>query len=362
MTYHHQKHKEKMKQPKIIEYQFVFEPNKGIEPQLQKQALKNMEEISKGYCGTKDSIETLSGDEAARYLKRLSALFKVAYQNIDEAWLKKILYSYIGYLDIIALLGKNIQVCAWDKELNSISFEDMLKLDIDKRNGLPFLGDIDSMIKQIKTEDTSQIKELINQFFIKILDNPEIEISDTDYIKLLQLANKESLSEINTQSLTPLKNNDVDIVDFNRRAATVMAYSFNKASIRTIEIVLRGKYFSKKRLFRQHTPLIEYTKNKEVYIETETKFKNALSYIVTNDAVFLGKSIKQFLKQTYEKDLDVSLKTIDIGLIRRNDQNNWEEFPELNQIKFPEITPFLLIRKQEKKEVKYMVVHTCPTE
>ena len=338
---------------------FKYTPPEDIKADMVKSALENVQIMGEAYNKKIDYIQTLKGEEAMKYLNRVSRLFKGSYKVFYNDYIKDVLRSFIGYLDVVSLLGTEIKINGWDSVSQNLDIGDMLKIDIDKSTVLPFIGDVRALANLIRGQDPDS-KILIDNFFNQLIHNPEIKPTDSDYIHLLNWANSEELSSFNVDSLEKLSNENIIISDAYN--TSIIGHYINRmGGIEFLSIKFVDNISVKKRWLKTKGPIL-HNKKKEVFLDQ--KFKNILSQMFINDAKLIKKILLEYFNKNYSiqiEEEDFIVETVSLGLIRKQNKENQSFFPELKKIKSPKFTPFLVVRFHSEDKVDYRVV-SCQME
>lgn len=352
--------------------------DRNIKDFLQKRTTKNRDTIEGVYKDKYNTI-TIKGKLVKEYLK---ALIKLSEEMIDYLWSKyegyskinyelNILFKYLQNFKVLYRIKDNFIIDDWKEDMPI--FSDFLKLEINKRTGLPSYGEIQTMVDYVKSAKDFDKGE-INKFFSEWIKNPS-KLSIYDYVNLISLSNKRSLSELDHEKLEDIKESDVMATsDMFLKAngkrkkmissIKINSFSYNSGSgfefIKT-EIVSNKLYPEKKGILDKFLKIkkpVALDHNKKIIMDFE--INNIFKNIVINDPNFIRDQINEIMFREYEV-MEVgypegSLKTLSIGIKTPYNQLDKDFFPELNYKLSSDYG--IIVREQiiNDQNVKYVVI------
>lgn len=356
--------------PRHLEYRLA---DRNLKTIFRDRVSKNAENIDAAYSD-KPNILTLKGNQVKDYLKNLIGLLQKAFLELsleDDAYTIGILFRFIKDFEVLLQMKDNYHIDGWKGGLPT--FDDMLSLDIDKRTGLPYYGELKTMIDQVK--DSKEFdKEDINKYFKEWMISLN-KLTQYDYISLLNLSNKKSLSEVNVEKIkeipeaeTLISQKMVKELGTKRKIKGIAAIEINHYGYNMgggIEVITT-KIVSDKMMpetggFFNNFLKIKHpvTKNEKGEVVLDEHFGRIFGDLVINDTRFIKNQISELFFREYDISEGIFfdfMTILSIGV--KTPYNNFDKefFPELdydNKNKYE-----LVIRKQyiDNNKVSYMIV------
>lgn len=322
--------------------------SRDIKKFLQKRTIKNRETIEGVSKGEFDTM-TIKGNQVKEYLKTLIRLLE---ETIDLEWSESadnyyeinILRKYLQNFRVLYRIKDNFIIDNWKGDFPI--FGDLLKLEINKRTGLPSYGEIQTMIDYVKSAKDFDRGD-INKFFNDWTKNPRI-LSINDYINLISLSNKRALSELDHEKLKGIKEFDIKTSsDMNRlwkidkkrkeRAPAIEIDSFNYNCGSGFEF-LKIKMISDK-IYPEEKGVLDKFLNKKKPVILDDKKKmimnseinNIFKNIVINNPNFIRDQINEIMFREYgiTEIKYPEIKTLSIGIKTPHNRLDKDFFPEL---------------------------------
>ena len=352
-----------------INYNVYEGKDRDINKFIKKSISKNTDIIEKSYEG-KISPLTLKGAQAKDYMGNIIRLFeKVRNDNLlSDIFLNEqigMINKFLNNFKVFFRIKSNIKVKNLDG--NKLDFDEILTLDINKRTGFPFYGEIEGMIDYIKSYGESDKVE-VNKFFEEFIKNKN-KLNKNDYLKLLALSNKMAMAEIDTEKLQYMEEIKTNVYEYTKHVViNNWKYNHNTGfelitadfSGSTGNDVIAEKGFINTIIYKKSPVSREY-KNRKIQLYLDRPFEELLRNVIINDPYFLDRQIAElFLKEYGIEPIDKPnnhIEIISIGIKTPYNEFNKEFFPEFD-LKYSEEDYFLIIRKQNSKnrDVMYATI------
>ena len=353
----------------LLEYPYK---KRDIKRFLQKRITKNVESIEGAYKEKYDTI-IINGKYVKEYLRTLIRLLEeiiVLLEKGEYNYEINILLKYLQNFKVLYRIKDNFIIDDWKGDMPT--FSDFLKLEINKRTGLPSYGEIQTMIDYVKSAKDVD-KGDINKFFGDWIKNPE-KLSIYDYVNLVSLSNKRSLSELDHKKLEDIKEFDIKImsdmfleIDKKKKKKIpikINSFSYNGGSgIEFIKIgMVSDKLYPKERgvldkfLNKKKPVVLDDGRKIMIDLEINSLFKN----LVINDPNLIRDQIDEIMFREYGiMDVeypDESLGTLSIGIKTPYNGLDKDFFPELEYILDDDYG--IVVREQmiNAPNIKYVVV------